>query len=137
MVGVGHDVKIISWEKHSNVAYVVKTLVSVDQQDPTNGMSAGLPGPDGRIYFGTYSSKFCGGASNTSFYMYSERNGAQELFGGVKDTCGLAIDKKRNILYHLQTCNQVISQFTWDPHTGDICMYMRIKFVLFYCAEIS
>lgn len=123
VIGVGHDVKMIFWPKNSEIAHVIKTIFSLDQNDPSNTLGIAVPGPNGQLYVGEYFSKLCSGPSNSSVYMYSKQKGLQRLFGGVKDTDGLAIDKKRNKFYHLQTCTQSIAQFKWDPHTGDICKY--------------
>lgn len=119
VIGAGHDVMIISWQKGSNVAYVQRNLFTLEQDDPVSQVGISIPAPNGQLYTSTY--KFCDGPSNSSVYMYSKRKGLQRLFGGIQTTDGMAIDRKRNRFYHLVSCKQLITEFKWDPHTGDIC----------------
>lgn len=120
-VGTGHDVKIVSWQKGSNVAYIQRTLFTLEKDSPISQMAIGRPGPNGRLYVGTFTTGFCTGPNNSSFYMYTKSKGVQRLFGDVQSTNGVAVDRKRKKLYHLETCKQLLTQFDWDPKTGDIC----------------
>lgn len=84
-------------------------------------MAIGRTDPNGRLCVGTLTTKFCSGPNNSSLYMYPKRKGVQRLFGDLETTTGIVIDKKRKKLYHLESCKKLLTEFKWDPQSGDIC----------------
>ena len=114
--------------KGSNVAKVVENLFSLETNVSISLVDIGQIGPNGNFYYiGSTTIPYCGGPSNSSFYMYSKQNGVQRLFSNIQSTSGVAIDQKRKKLYHLEPCKQLLTEFDWDAQTGNIfsVFYMR------------
>ena len=87
----------------------MKNLFSLEQNDPISQMEIDRSGPNEWFYVGTFTKEFCKGPSNSSVYMHSKQKGVQRLFGSIQSTTGITIDRKRNKLYHLESCGRLIT----------------------------
>jgi len=118
-VGLGHNTAIIEWDGKSKVAIVKGNVFGVEENDPTSRFF-GINSEEGRLYGGTFHTSFCGGPSNSSFYKYTKEKGLQLLFSGTQVTTGVAFDKDRGYIYHLDSCSSIITEYQVDAN-GDIC----------------
>lgn len=138
VVGLDHNVAIIKWDGKSTRAQVVEILFSVETSDPLSRTNYARADSKGRLYFGTISKKFCDTNPQSSFYRYTADKGVQLMFSGTSTTSGIAINEKAEKLYHLDSCNLLVTEFDWDPATGDICNYTfsassRMTIESFFC----
>lgn len=117
IVGLAHDVKVIQWDGASTSASVQRTLFKVAEPH----MNLALTDQHGRLYVGTFDNKrFCSTTPNNTMYRFS-KNQLTPLFNTVRTTNGIAINRKTNKLYQVDSCEYTISEFDYDPVTGDIC----------------
>lgn len=79
----------------------------------------------GRLYSGLHNNRiFCSAPPNYGFYLYSKKlksGKRQQKFDNFITTTGMAVDRKKNKLYHADACGYTIMQYDWDPKTGEIC----------------
>lgn len=118
-VGVGSDVVTIKWNGKSTKAKVVSSLFSVESAPYR--FNAGMVDSNGRFYGGTLSPKFCNSTASRSFYRYTKNEGVVRLFGDLQSTSGTAFDQNEHKMYQLDSCQLLITDFDYDPNTGDIC----------------
>ncbi|XP_055299440.1 regucalcin-like [Sitodiplosis mosellana] len=118
-VGLNHYMAVIEWDGKSPVATVKGNVFSVEESDPTSRICVGRQGEKGRFYGGMVNN-FCGGPSNSSFYMYSKEKGLRLLFTGPQVTTGVAFDEDSGYVYHIGSCKLLITAFQGDAN-GDIC----------------
>lgn len=119
-----NGVKIVEWNKESKTARVVSTLFTVPSEYPNYRIGIGRPDPFGRLYTGIVTPLICGGPRNSSFYLYSKARGAQRLFGDLTATAGVVFNTKLEKAYHLNACESQLTEFDYNPKTGDICNYI-------------
>lgn len=124
-VGSGHDVIFVKWDGKSPLAQVVgpQKLFSVESDIPSSHINIAQADRHGRIYEGPFSTQFCSAPANESLYRYTTERGLQRIFTGVRATTGLAFDDNARKMYHVDGCNFLISEFDYDPKTGDLCKY--------------
>lgn len=121
-VAADRDVLIVSWDGFSDFAQVVDKLFSVVSDDISTIINYGRADSKGRLYFGTISQEFCDSTGQQSFFRYSADRGVDRIFNGVYSTAGIAINEFAQKLYHLDLCTLLLTEFDWDPATGDICI---------------
>lgn len=121
-VGSGHDVIFVKWDGKSPEAQVVgQKLFSVELDIPLSHINIAKSDRHGRVYVGSFSLDFCDTPANKTFYRYTNERGVERIFTDVRTISGLALDEDAGKIYHLDGCNLVISEFDYDPKTGDIC----------------
>lgn len=122
-IGMAHGVNFIKWDGKTTVAQLVNqtNLFNVEENDTKSIMDIAQADRNGRLYFGTYSSDFCSSPANSSFYRYSANRGVERIFGDLYGTSGIAIDEKAKKLYHSDYCLLLITEFDFNPKTGDLC----------------
>lgn len=120
-VGIGHDGVLIKWDGVSKSAKKIKKLYSVDQNDSSSRTDIARPDRYGRLYGGSFSPNFCTTPRNKTFYEYSNSKGYVPLFHELYTTSGIAFNENTNQMYHIDVCLSLISEFDWDPKTGNIC----------------
>lgn len=101
IVGLTNSTEIIEWNvKRSTVARVVDTIFNVQLENPDGRLVVGRVGPLGYFYVGTFTTRFCSGPANASFYRYTKPNGLQRIFAGVTTTTGIELDTsaKKNFI---------------------------------------
>lgn len=127
-IGNGRNVSLITWDGISNQAQPVgpQKLFSLDSNIPTTGTDIVAADPYGRFYLGTYSAELCQSPPNLSVYRYTTGIGVKRLFGGIYGSSGLGVDSIAKKLYHLEYCTLILSQFDWDPATGDLCTFRSL-----------
>ena len=120
-IGNKHDVILIEWDGKSKNACIVRTLFSIEPNDESSTLDCARTDRFGRYYGGTFSmEEFCSSPANKSFYRHSIETGVERIFGGLLGTSGIAINENANKLYHVGLCSLIISEFDWNPLTGDI-----------------
>lgn len=122
-IGSDHDVKIIEWDGISTSSQIVQQrLFGLEPNDASSAVGYAQADPFGRYYGGTYSKlELCSTSSNKSFYRESSDAGVQRIFGGLLGTAGIAFNENAHKMYHVGLCSPIISEFDWDPSTGDLC----------------
>lgn len=129
VVATGSQVFTIKWDGLSNQAVAMNNLFTLDANLPMIGVAAARTDPRGRFYGGTLFNGFCSASNrfNLSFYRYDIANGLTRLFGGLKVSIGTAFNEKARKMYHLELCQLKITEFDWDPATGDICNFDSVN----------
>lgn len=118
-IGLGHFVKIVRWTGTNETAKVVRIAFSLEENSSSR-LNKAIADPKGRFYGGTLTTDICAGPTNLGFYRYTKRSEVNRLPGNYQTTVGIAIDKRKKKLYHLDVCRG-IEVFDWDPKTGSIC----------------
>lgn len=109
---------------------MVKKLSSVDSNDPMSRTDLARPDRSGRLYGGTFSSTFCTTPRNKTFYRYTSDKGSVRLFTDIYTTSGVAFNEDAQKLYHVDVCLLLITEFDWDPATGDLCNFLMLQLTL-------
>lgn len=125
-VGIGHDGVLIEWDGVTKTARILKKLFSVDANDPMSLTDIARPDRMGRLYGGSFAPTFCLTARNKTFYKYSSVEGYTPLFHDIYTTSGVAFNDKTNTIYQVDVCLLLISEFDYDPKTGNICKSFQI-----------
>lgn len=122
-IGTNHDVILIQWDGISTSARIVQPqLFSIAPNDDSSTIDYARADRFGRYYGGTFSAtEFCSSPANKSFYRETTGTGVQRIFGGLLGTTGIAFNEDARKLYHVGLCSHIISEFDWDPSTGDLC----------------
>lgn len=123
VVGHGKYAVTIQWNGKSTKAKVLYELFPLDENIPMSRTGAARTSPNGRFFAGTYfDPRRCNNVSATlSLYRYNPSSVClRRLFGNFKSTAGIAFDKNAKKLYHLDTCQLIITEFDWNPKTGRI-----------------
>lgn len=125
-VGSGHDIIYVKWDGKSPQAQIVgPKLFSIEPDQPLTHTNIARADRYGRVYEGSLSLQFCAAPANQSLYRYTDKRGVEVLFTGFRATSGLAIDEDRGKLYHVGGCNLLLTEFDYDPKTGDICKFLE------------
>lgn len=76
--------------------------------------------------------EFCPQTSNpnSSLYLFEKNQKVTTLISNIKSAVGFAFNKKERLFYFLDYCDNFISEFDWDPHSGAIGNYGRIYRIL-------
>lgn len=119
-VGTG-DVLIVKWNGMSTKATVVKTAFTDGRNRALSRFDTATPDRRGRFFGGTLEPEFCNATVIQSFYRYTDDGGLVELISGLKSSTGTVFDEERRTMYHLDSCQLLITAYDWDPETGDIC----------------
>lgn len=125
-VAVDREVLIVSWDGISENARVVDTLFSVDSINNSSRINYGRTDSKGRLYFGSISQSFCDCPGQQSFYRYIAGEGVVRLSTSTYSTAGIAINEDAETLYLLDFCTLFLTEYDWDPVTGDICIQILI-----------
>lgn len=120
-VGVGSQVMTIKWNGKSTRAKIVDRLFALDANIPNSRTSLARAGAMGRFYGGTFSYQQCSGPPSLSFYRYDPVQGLTRIFGDLVSTSGIAFDDNNGKLYHLDTCQSLITSFDGSQPGGDLC----------------
>lgn len=126
-VGVGSQVLIIKWNGKSIRAKVVRGLFSLDSNIPSSRTSLARAGVRGRFYGGTFYYQNCNGPPSLSFYKYDPIYGLKRIFGDLISTSGITFDDNYLQLYHLDSCQALITAFDGSQPEGDLCKF-RLSF---------
>lgn len=117
-VGIGTDTLLVKWNGKSTKASVVDSLFSVN--DAPYQLDTGIADKHGRFYGGVFNGN-CSSSASRSFYRWTKNEGVVRLFGQLESTTGIVINEDENKLYQMDTCQLIISEFDYEPKTGDIC----------------
>lgn len=122
-VGSDNNVLKIRWDGCSNQAQFIQTLFVLDANNPVATTGYARASPGNRFFGGTLAASYCSNVTDFSpysFYRYDRQRGLVNLFSGAF-TAGVAFNVKTRKMYHLAPCQLLITEFDWDPQTGDIC----------------
>lgn len=120
-VGIGSQVVIIKWNGKSTRAKIVRRILSLDQNIPSSRTSIARVGARGRFYGGTFYDQQCKGSPALSFYKYDPILGLKRIFGDLISTSGIAFDDTNAKLYHLDSCQSLITSYDGSQPEGDLC----------------
>lgn len=121
------SIKIIRWNwKETSVAPVVRDTFTVET-DPAyelNNWNIVEASPTCHFYGGTFVYDLCENITTPSaaFYSYNKCKGVQTL-ARVKLSGGIAWNVHEKTIYHVDSCNNVIMAYDWNPRTDQICRY--------------
>lgn len=62
-----------------------------------------------------------GDQADKGFYRWTNKYGLERLHGSYKTSNSLTFDYKRNILYHMDGCEQIVRSFKVNKKSGKIC----------------
>lgn len=79
------------------------------------------PKSNGDFYTGGFTSLLCSNPRNLSLYQYTPEGELYSYGGHYKTTIGLALDERRNIFYHLDSCTDTLTALDYDPNNGRLC----------------
>lgn len=123
-LGFDGHMKRIRWNGVDPVATQIDSVMSV-----FGHIDKSVTDLKGRLYTGTLNTvQFCSAPKSYAFYRYDKGN-ITTLVEHIKATTGIAIDLKRNHIYHADFCAYCVVRFDHDPVTGDVCEY----FICFNC----
>lgn len=124
-IGNEHDVILIEWDGISTSARIVRKLFSIEPNHESSTIDYARTDRFGRYYGGTFSmTEFCSSPANKSFYRESIDTGVQRIFGGLLGTTGIAFNENARKFYHVGLCSLIISEFDWNPLTGNLCKWI-------------
>lgn len=131
-VGVGSNVVIVKWNGKSTKAKVVETLFVTEVGDASSRFDFAVTDSFGRFYGGTLGQNFCNSTVPRSLYRWTPKDGVVRLFGGLQSSTGIIFNKNAHKMYHFDSCQFLLTEFDYDPKTGDICMcpFFFISFAL-------
>lgn len=100
-------------------------MFSIDSNVPGAKAAKSITDPRGRFYGGSQYREYCSASREDvlSVYRFDKYDGLTRLFGDTKLTSGLAFNEDARKMYHLGSCKLIITEFDWDPHTGNICNF--------------
>ena len=75
----------------------------------------GKPGPDGKLYMGTFSQDY-----SAAFYRMDEQGNITELFAGVGNSNGIDWNEKLGTFYYCDTPTKRIDTFDFNPENGSL-----------------
>lgn len=122
-IGNEHGVNLIRWNGKTTEAQLIgpRKLMNAEESDPKSHMNVAQADRKGRLYFGTFSLDFCNSPANKSFYRYTVERGIDRIVFGLYGTSGIAINEDAKKIYHTDPCSLFITEFDFDPRTGDLC----------------
>lgn len=122
LIGLGGTATIIKWDGHSPKATKVKDVFSIT---PNTNLNALMVDPKNNIVAGGFSNLFCANPVNLLMFHYDSQEKGLYTYDGFryKTTIGLVLNEKKNVLYHLDACANILTAFDYNPKTGDICKY--------------
>lgn len=123
VIGNEHGSNLIRWNGRSTESQLLgpRKLFSVEDVDARSHINVAQADRKGRLFFGTFSLDYCNTPANKSFYRYTIDRGIDRIFFGLYGTSGIAINEEAKKLYHTDSCTLYITEFDFDPRTGDIC----------------
>lgn len=117
-----HGGTYMKWDGKSPQAQLVGPgkFYNVEESDTQSVMDVAHADRRGRLYFGTCSFDLCNTPANKSVYRYTNDRGVDWMFGGLYGTSGIVINKKAKKLYHSDYCSLMITEYDYDPITGNL-----------------
>lgn len=110
---------------------MLSTLFAVEENDLTSVLAVARPSERGTFYVGTFHTNFCSGPANSSFHMYTKEKGIQKIFTDIQTTTGIASDKSKKMVYHVDTCGGKITGYSTDCG-GNICKIHMKKIIIVF-----
>ncbi|CAG9802260.1 unnamed protein product [Chironomus riparius] len=122
VVGAGHDLTVIRWNGESEEATVLKVLVTVDSQFPTNRINDAKCDPKGRLFFGTMGDETSNLKQHpTGFlYRYQTYPNATILRDNVGISNGLAWNENLGKFYYIDSVTRNVKAYDYESSTGHI-----------------
>lgn len=125
VVGADKRALIIDWDGFSTNATIVRNSFPLGVNDPSAITGYGCTEPRGRYFGGVFSKAYCSNTTDFSpypVYRYDRQNGLTRVIHGAY-TVGIVFNPETRKMYHLAPCRSLITEYDWDPETGDICMF--------------
>lgn len=125
LIGFNGTAVMIKWDGISSTATRVKNVFSIAADTILGGI---MVTANNEFFAGGFTSALCTQLPTLSLYEYTQNKDLVTVFTYFKSTIGLALNEKKNVLYHLDTCTKQISAFDYDPSDGHLC---ELKFSFF------
>ncbi|XP_013139357.1 PREDICTED: regucalcin-like [Papilio polytes] len=123
VVGVERKLLIIKWDgEEGSEIEIVKELVEVDSESPTNRFNDAKVDPKGRLFAGTLGEMGPTGEfekGKGSLYRLDDR-GCVKLCEKIDVSNGLAWDLTEKAFYYVDSLEYKIRRYDYDVETGDI-----------------
>lgn len=119
-VGTKDQVYLVKWNGKSTRAKIIRSIFEIKIDNATQWCGGNADGK-GRFYGGTNSRRFCNAVPSYSVYRYDQKHHLDRLFNGTNSTVGIVFNEHEQKMFHVDTCALMLTQFDWDPKTGDIC----------------
>lgn len=125
MIGLDHCAYTLKWDGRSSEAYRMEKVFCIEKEFANHGLGISKCDPTGRLYTGTYNTRFCDPEQpfDCALYSYDTHQGVQKRVSGLKVSNGMAWPNKGNYFYHIDSCFMSIREFRWDRRTGELCKY--------------
>lgn len=125
-VAIGRNIEIIYWDGYSKEAEVIRTVINIEPGDfySTNVFNDAKADPCGRFFGGTLRMSLCKDdpkIANASFVSYTKKRGLIRWRSDVYISNGLTWNKKKRKFYYIDSCEQNIKEYDWNPKNGAIC----------------
>lgn len=123
VVGKQNKGQLIRWDGRSDQVTPLQDTYTLDANSPLAATAYGRTDPNGRFFGGTISIAYCYNTTDFSpysVYRYDRQNGLTRVISSTF-TVGIAFNPKTRKMYHLSLCRALITEYDWDPETGDIC----------------
>lgn len=130
VVGAVSQVITVKWNGVSTRAKAIDRLFSIDANIPLTRTGIARASPSGRFYGGAYFFSYCNATPGLSFYRYDQSDGLVRLFGNLISTSGIAFNLDAQKMYHMDSCQLFITEYDWDPKSGDICNFESSFFAI-------
>ncbi|KAH9636267.1 hypothetical protein HF086_009463 [Spodoptera exigua] len=123
LVGVDRKFQVIRWDgADGSPATVVKELVEVDSDIPTNRINDGKADPKGRVFAGTMGHEDPPGnfTMNRGNLFRLEGGKVTKVVSQVSISNGLAWDLREKAMYYTDSLEKNIRRYDYDVDTGEI-----------------
>ncbi|KAF9422732.1 hypothetical protein HW555_001726 [Spodoptera exigua] len=123
LVGVDRKFQVIRWDgADGSPATVVKELVEVDSDIPTNRINDGKADPKGRVFAGTMGHEDPPGnfTMNRGNLFRLEGGKVTKVVSQVSISNGLAWDLREKAMYYTDSLEKNIRRYDYDVETGEI-----------------
>lgn len=118
LVALNENMVVLKWNGVSSTATIDRTIFTVT---PKLILNALLVGPNNNWFFGGFANTFCQNPANLSLYEYNQNKELSVAASGFSTTIGLVLYEKKNIVYQLDACAQIIYAYNYNPFTGHLC----------------
>lgn len=112
---LGMDRKLVRYDWDTEE---MEELCEVEANQPLHRFNDGKVDPKGRIWIGTLSTKFTGGAG--SLYRIDVSRKPVKVLSGLTISNGMAWTEDQDTFYFIDTPTRKIQEFSFDSATGEI-----------------
>lgn len=121
-VGLGKRVAVIHWDGKSDTAKVERIVFEVETADEVqyNSLNDGKADPQGRLYVGSFNSKYMLNSKTGALYSFMKNEGLQKWRSNITLSNGLAWNEKSKKMYFIDSGEATVREFNYNQQTGAI-----------------